>query len=94
MSGLEQHMRTLEKSTDHLGQQIERSMREFEHHVEGGLEEQLKELDRDVHDFDVQAFAHLGGLGRSAGDTASQAAEKMRALIQRAIKNGQASPVR
>jgi len=94
MSGLEQHMRTLEKSTEHLGQQIERSMREFEHHVESGLEEQLKELDRHVHDFDVQAFAHLGGLGRSAGDTASQAAEKMRALIQRAIKNGQASPVR
>ena len=93
-SGLEQHMQSLEKSADHLGQQIEHSMRAFEHDLKGGLEEQMKELDHHFRDFDFKAFEHLGELGRSTGDTAKQATEEMRALIERAIKNGQAKPIR
>jgi hypothetical protein len=93
-SALEQHMHALEKSSDHLGQQIEHSMRGFEHHLKGGLEEQMKELDDHFRDFDFRAFEHLGERGRSADDTARQATEEMRALIDRALKNGQASLVR
>ena len=93
-SALEQHVQALEKSTEHLGQQIEHSMREFEHHLTGGLEQQMKELDHHFREFDVKAFEHFGELGRSAGEAAEQATEKMRALIERAIKNGQASVIR
>ena len=93
-SALEQQMQALEKSTDHLGQQIEHSMRVFEHHLKGGLEEQMKELDHHFRDFDFKAFEHLGELGRSASDRGEQATEEMRALIERAIKNGEARPIR
>jgi hypothetical protein len=91
MSALEHHMEALEKSADRLGDQIEHSMRGFEHQLNGDLDQRMKDLDNHLRDLD---FGHFGDLGRSAGDAAKHATEEMRTLIERALKNGQARPVR
>ncbi len=88
---LEEHMRALERSSDHLDQQIEHGMRGFDHHLNQDLDQRMKDLDNHVRDLD---FAHLGDVGRSASDAARNATEEMRALIDRAIRNGRATPVR
>ena len=88
---LEQHARALERSTEHLDQQIEHSMRELEQHLKGDLEERVNDLDHQLRDLD---FSHLSEFGRSASDAAKQATSEMHRLIDRAIRNGQATLVR
>jgi beta-lactamase regulating signal transducer with metallopeptidase domain len=88
---LEEHIRALEKSTDHLDHQIEHSMRELEHHLKGDIDERMKDLDQRLRDLD---FSHLSEFGRSTSDAAKQATDEMRTLIDRAIRNGQATLVR
>jgi hypothetical protein len=90
-SGLEQHLRTLERSSDHLDQQIQHSVRELEHHLKGDLDERMKDLENHLRDLD---FSHMSEFGRSVSDSAKQATDEMRALVERAIRNGQASLVR
>lgn len=109
LSALEHHMEALEKSADHLGEQIEHSMRGLEHHLNGDLDRRMKDLsasavgsgetspkrrvggDDQLRDLD---FSHLSEFGRSVSDGASHATEEMRRLIDRSIRNGQATLVR
>ena len=93
-STLEQHFHALEKSADHLDQQIEHSMRELEHNLDSDLGERMKDLHHDLRDFDFKEFGHWSEFGRSVDEAARRATEEMRALVERAIKNGQASVVR
>ena len=90
-SALEQHLRALERSSDHLDQQIEHSMRELEHHLNSDLDERMKDLENHLRDLD---FSHMSEFGRSVSDSARQATDEMRRLIDRAIRNGQATVVR
>jgi hypothetical protein len=94
-SGLDQQLRALEKSTDHLGESIERSMRNLERNFKVDLDDQMKGLHDRLRDFDFSEFGdRMGEFGRSVGEAAKQATDDMRALIERAIANGQASAVR
>src|SRR5262249_29416024 len=91
---LERHLHALEKSADHLDEQIAHSMGELEHHLEGDLGERMKDLHHDLRGLDFKDVCHWSEFGRSVDEATRQATEEMRALIERAIKNGQASPVR
>jgi hypothetical protein len=91
MSALDQHARALEESAEHLGKQIEHDMRNLEQHLNRDLDERMKDLDDHLRDLD---FDHLSDFGRSVNDAAGHASEEMRALMERAIRNGQAKVVR
>jgi bla regulator protein blaR1 len=88
---LEQQTRALERYGDNLDQQIEHGMRELEHHLKSDLGGRMKDLDRRLRDLD---FSHLSEFGQTMSDSARHATDEMRALIDRAIRNGLATPVR
>jgi hypothetical protein len=66
-------------------------MRELEHHLKSDLGGRMKDLDRRLRDLD---FSHLSEFGQTMSDSARHATDEMRALIDRAIRNGLATPVR
>ncbi len=64
------------------------------HHLEGDLGERMKDLDHHLRDLDFKELDRPSEFGRSVSEAARQATKQMRALIERAIRNGQASLVR
>jgi hypothetical protein len=61
-------------------------------HLGRDLEHSMKKLE---HQLSLEEFGHrMGELGRDIGEAARSATDDMRTIIERAIENGQARPIR
>jgi len=101
---IEQHLHSVDKLSEHLNDEIEHTVRDLEHRMKGDFDSQLKELHEQLSTLEqpmkdlaepMKDFGHhMDDFGRAVGEAAREATERMRALIEQAIKNGQAIQVR